>query len=117
MSLYREQGQKSHLPAVGLRGPHQFQHGPTVRLGGDLPGRAGGLQLGWIFGKFASCCQVCMVGFGRKTKPGLVTGMPMLQLVPLLVPELRSRWENSLSSATCLQRQGCPFHWVQMLKY
>lgn len=74
MLLCREQGLKFHLPVAGLRGPHQVQHGPTVWLGGDLPGRTGGLQLGWIFGKFASCCQVCMVGFGRKAKPGLATG-------------------------------------------
>lgn len=89
------EGQECHLPAVGLRGPRQVQRGPAVWLGGDLPGGAGGLQLGWIFGKFASWCRVRRAILERRAKPELATrnahdaALPP-PLVPLLVPELRS---------------------------
>lgn len=67
------EGQECHIPAVGLGGPRQVQPGPAVRLGGDLPGGAGRLQLGWIFGKFASWCQVHRVGLEGKEKAELET--------------------------------------------
>lgn len=86
---------KCHLPAAGLRCPRQVQHGPAVRLGGDLPGGAGGLQLGWVFGKFTSWCQVRRAGLELKTKPELATRISNLkgkhtatQLFLLHVPPL-----------------------------
>lgn len=109
---------KCHLPAAGLRRPRQVQHGPAVRLGGDLPGGAGGLQLGWVFGKFTSWCQVRRAGLELKTKPELATRISNLKgkhtatqlfhlhVPPSLVPELKSGRGTGFQELSVCREKG-----------